>query len=886
MRRPPWLAAWLLRWWLHPADRDEILGDLEEQFAARAALHGERAAARWYGRQTLGVCWRQRWRRPLANPRPSPIDRRPFADFWMDARHGARLCRRQPRFALGVMAVLALGIGAATAMAAVAYGVLFRPLPVQDEASLAVVYDVRRGVADAAPISFPRFQAWRASGAFADLAAVSYARADLSGAEGPERVMAARVSDNFFAVLGMSPVLGRMWTVADRAAPDIPAIISDGFWKRRFAADPAVVGRALYEGSRTYVVVGVMPPRFERWRREAHLWVPIERSESPRILGSRGYHIVSPVGRLAPGAVVDVVQARLDALDRPFEQERPFEGHARVVALREDVTDPQLARLLLFASAGVGLTWLVVCANVAGLMATRGAQRTMEVAIRVAVGARRSRILRQLLVESLVIALPSGAAGALLSIWVVDALVAGAPAGLLDAGSVVVDLPVLLFASALTIASAALSGILPAIRMSGAALRSTSQALRLRRRGASVVVVAEIAAALAVLVGASLLVTSAANVDRVPLGFDPNPVLNVHVNLPSARYGSADGKDDGRYLPVQRELLGRLRALPGVEAASIGGIIFVAGGDGRVSVSFDDGRRLLNGNPQERPLAPGHLFVGPDYMSVHGARLVEGRDVTHDDLFGAPPVVLVNETMARMHWPGESPIGKRLNFGLYRPRQGYDEPWAEVIGVVGDIRHAGVAVPARPEVYRSALQYPRQEFDLVLRTSVPPETLVPMVRARIRDVDPEILITATRRLADVVADATSPVRYTSALMSGLAAVTAVLCGFGVFSLLAHATASRQREIGIRLALGADRRRVAIDVIRQAVRLLAAGLLVGVAVAWYAARALESVLFEVTPSDPATFAVAAAAIAVVALVAALVPARRAAQEDPASVLRGE
>ena len=698
-----------------------------------------------------------------------------------DIIYAFRVLRRNRAFAIGASLTIALGIGATTATYAVVYGVLLRPLPVRDEGSLVVAYAVD-GIRRDAPISYPRYVAWRDSGAFEDLAAVTSAAFDLE--EGvAERVRSAGVTGNFFRVLGANAALGRTLTAADAAGAPTPAVISDALWRRRFAADPAIIGRPVRAGEGHLTIVGVMPPRFDRWRGEAHIWVPLEEVRAPSILASPGYHIATPIGRLHPHGAAAVAGDRLAGVDRELavgDEMRltPADGSSvRLVTLRHDVVPARVERLVLF-------------------------------------------------------------------------------------------------------------GTLPAIRSSSLAFaRRWHERRPSGRHLTGALIAVQIACALVVLVGALLLAKSVWRMKQVPLGFDPARVLVFRVSLPEARYGKAAGTDDPRYLPAQREMLERLSGIGGVEAASIGNAVFLPGNDRRTSVSFDDGRRLLNGNPKDLPLAPGLHFVGPKYFRVHGVRILAGREFSDGDDFTAPRRVIVNETMARVHWPGQNPIGRRVNFGSRR-RAVFDEPWAEVIGVVADIRHAGVDVPVKPEVYRASWQYPHSVFDVMLRTSIAPQRVVTEIRDVVQAFDSGVPVFAIRPLSDTVDQATAESRYSATLLGLFAGIAAVLCALGVYSVFAYAVARQQRELGIRIALGATSARMEIDVLWRMARVVSAGLAAGVLLAFASSRLLASLLYEVSPRDPAAIVAAVCALEMAALVGAWLPARRAGRVDPIVVLRAE
>jgi len=698
-----------------------------------------------------------------------------------DIIYAFRVLRRNRAFAIGASLTIALGIGATTATYAVVYGVLLRPLPVRDEGSLVVAYAVD-GIRRDAPISYPRYVAWRDSGAFEDLAAVTSAAFDLE--EGvAERVRSAGVTGNFFRVLGANAALGRTLTAADAAGAPTPAVISDALWRRRFAADPAIIGRPVRAGEGHLTIVGVMPPRFDRWRGEAHIWVPLEEVRAPSILASPGYHIATPIGRLHPHGAAAVAGDRLAGVDRELavgDEMRltPADGSSvRLVTLRHDVVPARVERLVLF-------------------------------------------------------------------------------------------------------------GTLPAIRSSSLAFaRRWHERRPSGRHLTGALIAVQIACALVVLVGALLLAKSVWRMKQVPLGFDPARVLVFRVSLPEARYGKAAGTDDPRYLPAQREMLERLSGIGGVEAASIGNAVFLPGNDRRTSVSFDDGRRLLNGNPKDLPLAPGLHFVGPKYFRVHGVRILAGREFSDGDDFTAPRRVIVNETMARVHWPGQNPIGRRVNFGSRR-RAVFDEPWAEVIGVVADIRHAGVDVPVKPEVYRASWQYPHSVFDVMLRTSIAPQRVATEIRDVVQAFDSGVPVFAIRPLSDTVDQATAESRYSATLLGLFAGIAAVLCALGVYSVFAYAVARQQRELGIRIALGATSARMEIDVLRRMARVVSVGLAAGVLLTFASSRLLASLLYEVSPRDPAAIVAAVCALEMAALVGAWLPARRAGRVDPIVVLRAE
>ena len=802
-----------------------------------------------------------------------------------DLTSAARPVRRRPGFAAITIITLALGVGVTTVVYSVVYGVLLRPLPVRDEASLVIAYATTE-IRNDGPVSYARYAGWRDSGAFEALAAITTAGFDLT--EGvAERVFATGVTGNFFSVVGADAQLGRTLQDGDATAPEVRAVLSDALWRRRFGADPAILGRSIKAGHVVLTVIGVMPPRFERWRGEAHIWVPIEHVHTASVLASPGYHVVTPVGRLRRGTEAEA-QHRLATVDRELDASGHLPSRdnrgARIVSLRDDVVPARFERLVLTVFAAGALTWLIVCANVATLLMMRGVEREQEIAVRLAVGASRARIIRQMLAESAALAGIGGLLGALLAYWTLRSFVAAAPAALLDSSAVRFDWPVVAFAGAAIVLTAVMCGLLPAIRASSLTLHHAPQqrAATGTRRLSHALIAGQLAGALVVLVGALLVTKSLGRMQHTEVGFQPEGVFAASVRLPASRYGYPTSDVDARYLPAQRLLLEQVRTIPGVDIATIGDSIFTPGVTGRVSIALDDGRRFLNGNPKDVPFTPGMHSVGPGYFQLHGARIVAGREFTEDDDFVGRSVVLVNETMARLHWPNQEAIGRRVNFGA-RVRGVYDEPWAEVVGVVADIRHGGIDLPVKPEVYLPIMQRSRSIFQVMVRTSSP-DRVIPELRRRLQAFDAEMPVFTVRALGDLVSDATATIRYSSRLLVLSALLTSLLCGAGVYSAFAYFVAARRRELGIRIALGARPRTLASGVLLRAASLVVVGLAAGLPLALASSSAVATLLFEVSPRDPLVATAAAATLAALGLAAAWIPARRAANVDPILALR--
>jgi putative ABC transport system permease protein len=837
--------------------------------AARLELGSPAAAKDW----TRDVGWESR-----------------VESVWQDVRYAIRLMRRSRAFSVTALISIALGTGTAIVMYSVLYGTLLRPLPVHDEQSLAVLYAVDNVRSDG-PVSYPRLVAWRDSAVFAALAGLTPTTFDIAIDGFAERTASQGVTADFFRTVGVVPTRGRALDLADARSdgPTTPAVISHRLWTRLFAADESVLGRDISAGgSRTLTIVGVAPPGFEFWRRETHIWVPMESVVSAKVLQSDGYRLFTPIARLRPEVDRPLTAERLAATSRAFEEAptergRPSET-VRIVSLRDDVVPQAVEYGIYGLLLGVGLTWIVVCANVANLLLGRGAHRASELSVRLALGAHRSRIFRQLLVESVVLAVPGGAAGLLLAFWGVRLLTKFGPAGLPGNDAILVDVPVFLAAVVLIIVTAVGCGALPAVRLSRTPLRDRMAAQSAPRRLSPLLLGAQFAIAAVVLIGALLAVKSVRQMQRVDLGFDPEQILTVRFQFLGPGLADPDGS---KQTALQRVILERLESLPGVESATLTGMLFRPAHQIRWSIGLDDGRRFRNGEPDDRPFTPRPHAIGPAYFQIHGVLMLEGDEFTSGDGRDSRRVVVVNKTMAEMLWPGESAIGRRLNFGAWSPRRGYDEPWHEVVGVAADMRYGGVDEPVLPEVYQAVSQTPlRAGGYAVLKTLVPPQTLSASVREELRAVDPAIVVHPPQSLDAIVAESTALTRYSSTLLVLCAAITVMLSTFGVYSLLTYAVSSMRRELGIRLALGASVPRLIGDVLLPAVAIIVPGVLIGLALGAALAPALSSVIFGVSPRDPAVFAAAGVMIAAVGIASGWTAARRAARVDPLVALRAE
>ncbi|HET7462506.1 MAG TPA: ABC transporter permease [Longimicrobium sp.] len=806
--------------------------------------------------------------------------------FLHDLRYALRGLRRSPGFAAAAVLTLALGIGLNAALFSVVNGVLLRPLPYRDPGGLVRLYHVHPEQApDGGPFSPQDLDDLRAADTgFQSLAAWHYQPGETGlnlaggGAE-PRRVEVAFVSRELLPMLGVPAALGR--TLRDdenQPGSDRVVVLSDAFWRSRFNADPGVVGRTVILDGEPWTVAGVMPPSFAFPAREAEAWAPLSRIGENDLPHTRGLRWMEVVGRLRPGVTPAAALPRVDAVLR-----RLAEGYgdsndgwtrARVQTLRDAVVGPVRPALLVLMGT-VLLVLAVACANLANLLLARASARRREIAIRTALGATRGRLVRQMLTESLVLALLGGALGLALAGTGVRALLA-LSAGTIPRGAEVgVDGRVALFALLLSLLTAGVFGLLPALRAVDGA---TGETLRdggrggTERRGAGLraaLVLAQTAAAMVLLVGAGLLVHSFWRLVRVDPGFRPANVLLVSFDIPFYRYDSPRKLNDYR-----DELLRRVRELPGVVAAGAAKTQPLRGG-GEPYVFTLPGR---SGPGATLNLSAGTHLATPGYFSALGIPVLRGRVFEPaDDRRDAPLVLVVNQSAARRYWPGADPVGERVEMN--------GAPFT-VIGVVGDVRTEGFATPPGPAVYFPFSLAPRVATRIFVRTRGDPAALAPAVRRAIHQVDPQQPIGEVRTLQSAMADTVAQPRFFTLLLAVFGSVAVLLAALGLYGVVSYSVTRRTAEIGIRMALGAQPHQVVGLELRRSARPTLAGIVVGAAGALLLSRLLASLLFEVRPADPATFAAAAAVLAVVALAAAWLPARRAAKIDPTSALRAD
>ena len=800
-----------------------------------------------------------------------------------DVRYAVRVLRKNPSFTAVVLLTLALGIGANTAIFSIVNAVLLSPLPYDDADRIVQVWHTPPQEAFPGRTEFSispaNYLDWRDQNhVFEHIAAYGGTTFTFTGGDRPEAVNGAMVAPDLFAVLRAKPLLGRSFT-PEEDAPGQGKVVVLGhrFWQTRFGSDPGVVGRQIRLGGESHTVVGVMPAsfRFPQW---AELWTPLAWSEQERQV--RGIHDYNAIARLAPGVTVAQAQAEMSAISRRLEEQYPADDKgwgALIRPLRDElVGDVKPALLVLLAA--VSLVLLIACANVANLVLARTLARRKEIALRAALGASRGRVMQQVLSENLLLALVGGALGLLLAHYGVAAIVAFLGDQLPRAAEIRVDGRVLLFTFLISVLTGLAAGIMPALRLTrinlGDALKqgsgkTTSDSGGNRTR--SVLVVAEVALSLILLVGAGLMIRTLGMLRGVNPGFDPKHVVSMRLSIPEVKYA----------LPEQQtsffqRTLERVRALPGVESAGAVTSLPTTGGSTQPVA--------IEGHPvvamSEQPEVAVRVMT-PGYLQAMRIPLVRGRDVREADAAGQPGVILISESMARRFWPDQDPIGKRLVLTFYPqlPR--------EVVGIVGDVKQQGLAVvQPSPTIYVPLGQMPRPWMSIVVRTPSQLAALMPAVTGAIREVDPEQPVLDVMTLEALLDDSLAHQRFSMLLLALFAGFALLLAGIGIYSVLSYAVRRRAQEIGIRVALGAQRSDVLWMVLGHGLRLTMAGLVIGTLGAVGLTRLLTGLLFGVPPTDPLTFTVVAALLCAIALLACYLPARRAMRVDPMIAMRYE
>jgi putative ABC transport system permease protein len=817
-----------------------------------------------------------------------------FESLRQDVRYALRALWRSPAFSVVAIAALAIGIGGNTAIFSVLDAVRARALPYRDADRLVELWgNVQRAAVERRGTSYPDFSDWRAqSKSFDGMAATDTSTMTLVGGAEPERIPIEFASAPYFSLLGIQPAHGRTFSPDEDVVGKAPFVVvmSDGLWRRRFGGDPAIVGRAITSSTRSYTVIGVMPPGFKGLSDTAELWVPFALYGSPENMAERGSRGFFALARLKDGVGMAAAQREMDGISRQLERTYPQTNEKRGVELSPLDVElfGALRPALLTLMAAVAFVLLIACANVANLLIARSEARRREIALRTALGAGWPRLLRQLITEGCVLTSLGAVAGLALAQGAVRVLIATSPVTLPSFVAPTLNLPVAAFTVAVTLACGVLLGLAPAaharVSQLGEALKDASRGSDGRRsqrmRGA--LVVAELSLAVVLLVGAGLMIRTVQNLAGLNPGFDPHSVLTLRVSIPRApappvAAGGAPAAPPPLVIQA-RALVDRLRTVPGVTTIGIGNDVPL---DGSSGASFYSAEGQPPVNATNMPRAYIHR-VTSDLFTALRIPFVAGRSFTDAEAVPSSTAVIVSDRLVKRFWPGQEPTGKRIKFGMI----GSNAPWLSIVGVVADVKYRGLPdnPTADPDIYLPFLDR-SQQVALVVRTSVPPSSLVPSIRAEIRAADPSIPVYSVSTLDELVSAQTSQSRFTMWLMGVFAVAALLLAVVGIYGVMSYLVAQRTREIGIRLALGAGGGDILRLVVGNGARLIGAGIAIGVAAAVALQRLVSSLLFGVTAADAAS-GVAVAILAGVALLACYVPALRATRVDPLRALHHE
>jgi putative ABC transport system permease protein len=803
--------------------------------------------------------------------------------LWQDLRYGARILLKKPGFTIVAVLTLALGIGANTAIFSAVDALLLRPLPYHEPERLVMLSHKGRQ-ARRNTISYPNFSDWRErSQSFEEMASVRSESFNLTGVDRPVQLRGRMVNWNFFHLLGVQPQLGRAFASEDdRYGAARTAIVSHRMWQEKFGGDRSVIGKKLLLDGEPYEVIGVLPQGFEYFRSD-DVYVPIGPFLKPQSgMMDRGTSMggMLALGRLRPGVALAQANREMAELAAQLEREYPAvnSGKSAQAEPLQDVMSETVRQSLWVLLGAVGFILLIACVNVANLLLVRAADRQKEIALRLALGAGRGRIIRQLLSESLLMALLGGGFGVLAGRWMLDGLLALAPGNIPQLGRVSLNSGVLLFALGVSVLTSLLCGLLPALHASRTDLqtalkeggRSTGGAGRELTRKTLLVV--EVSLALVLLAGAGLLVRSMMRVLAVEPGFNPDNLLTMRVMLPNDAYPVP------RRLTFYDETLARLGALPGVRGAALTLSLPIDG-------SFWDSAFIA----ADKPLPPraelpdaAMMPVTPNYFEVMGIRLLKGRAFNAADTADSPHVTVINESLAARIWPGEDPIGKRLRHGLPE----YQSPWREVVGVVADVKLNGVERNTPMQAYFPFAQEAWSNFSIVVRTAGDPLQLAGGVERAIHTVDKDLPVTSIRSMDQLLGSSTAQRRLTLVLLLSFALLALLLAAVGIYGVISYSVRQRTHEIGVRMALGAQVGDVLTLILAQGLKLTLLGVAIGLLAAFALTRWMETLLFGVRPTDPLTYAVIATVLTTVAVLSCWLPARRATKVDPMVALRYE
>ena len=797
--------------------------------------------------------------------------------FWQDLRYGIRTLLKKPGFTFIAVITLALGIGANSAIFSVVSAVLLRQLPYQNPEQLVRVFTFNpKKSPDPDGASWPDFLDWRSQNTvFENIAGFLPDSFNFAGRGRPEQVQGAWVSASFFPLLGVSPIAGRAFLPEEDSGNGQHVILlSQSLWQRRFGSDPSVIGQNVTLEGELYTVVGVMPANF-RYSKDADVWMPL--TVRVHDWTNRSGRALQVIARLKSGHTFEQAQTEMAALGRSLQQAYPQSNTGFdiiVVNLREQIVG-QVRPALLVLLGAVGFVLLMACTNIANLLLARASARQKEIVIRLALGASRGRIIRQLLTESILLSLSGGALGLILGSWAIPVLLKLSSNQVLQLNAVNIDLRVLGFTLALSLASGLIFGLVPALEASkldlNLALKEGSKgtASAARQRFHSLLIVAEIAVAVVLLIGAGLMINSFLRLQQVSPGFDPDNLLTVSLSLPGARYPEEQRR------VFLKQVLQRIEAKPGVQSVGAITILPLSGDDS--SFSF-----LAQGQPivsrAEAPQAEVRS-VSPTYFQTMRIPLKKGRVFTERDNRSSSPVVMVNETLARRFWPNEDPIGKRLT-------RFSDQISCEIVGVVGDVKQMGLAAETRMEIYMPYDQSPDPYFGLVIRTLAAPENFANAIQTEVMALDPQQPVSVVKTMRQMAADSVSSQRFNTLMLTIFGVVALILATVGIYGVMSYAVRQRTQEIGIRLALGAQPRDIFKLIVGRGLWLTLVGIAAGLTASLFLTRLMSGLLFGVSAKDPLTLIGISLLLTSVAMLACYLPARRAMKVDPMVALRYE
>ena len=833
-----------------------------------------------------------------------------MSGFLNDLVLALRALRRTPLYSAAAILTLALGIGATTAIYSVVDATMLRPMPYTApdrlmDVSLTIAGE-NGGPGRNMVWSYPKFLAMRdMQRSFDQLAGYASQDVNLTGDGEAERVRVELVSGSYFPLLGARAALGRGLQPADDEAKSAAVtVLSHALWMRRFGGDSSITGRTITFAGHPFVVVGVAAPEFRALSGSVDLWTPMARAPQvlyAEALEERWAHWMDAVGRLREGVTPGAATAELRTLGPRIEEQFAGEGGpsskwgATATTMREARSDPQLRRAILILFGAVCCVLLIACVNVANLLLARAAGREREFAVRVAIGAKRGQIVRQLLSETMLLSLAGGVLGVTVAAWSIEALRRLEPGALggattqgaqfLELAGVTLHPGVLAFALVVSLATGILCGVVPALRASRPDLTGSLKdgagataegALSFRRgRARAILIAGDVAVSLLLLVGAGLLARSFATARGVDAGFDPSNVLTFRVQPPEEPAFQGEGA-----IRYKEEMLRRLSAIPGVEASTVNYCTPLSQGcNGTVVLGVDGLRGFPGGTEPEI----GVHSVSPDYLRVIGSRVVRGRFLTDADRLGAPKVVVISEAAAKRLFPGQDPVGRRISMGIGMFR---DNDFGEIVGVVADVNYGAVGDAPAPHAYVSFRQSGSAYGLYLVRTTANPSALVPAVREAIRGFNANLPIYDALTMEARAGRALGRLRFGAVLLGSFAALGLLLSVVGIYGVLSYSVGQRTRELGIRLALGAERSTVVSLVMRRAMGLASLGVVAGLAAAWGASRFLRGLVFGISPTDPLTFAVIALLVTLTCAVASYIPARRASRLDPVRALRNE